>query len=54
MDLMEISSIMGAMSLEGTTYQNDNSDIRNRQVTLALPILNEDNATKAYAKLTAC
>jgi hypothetical protein len=30
---------MGAMSLEGITYQNDNSGIRNRQVTLALRIL---------------
>ena len=31
--------IMGAMSLEGITYQNDNFDWCKRQVMPALPIL---------------
>jgi hypothetical protein len=30
---------MGAMSYEGITYQNDNSDIHNRQGMLVLLIL---------------
>lgn len=29
---------MGVMSLEENNYQNDNSDILKRQVTLALPV----------------